>query len=376
MIKKINFPELKDNNFIIIPIPFKDELLSSWIVRTAYAHKTHPHTFTNQYLNYRHHSFFSSKCDVTLDEEMISAIENKSYHKVNVHDLTLNTYSGFIQENIYENSPNTFFTHLKYCPVCLREDKTPYFRKKWKVIFYNICHKHQCYLYEHCPKCKTRLDVSKMHNNELPYTFCYKCGFELKKARKQPIHKQHISSLDYQNKIFKVLHDGYIQLDNTPIYSFLFIEIFAKFSKLILINKKHKFIEKHPIFTLINHVKPNSLNHPICKRINSKEQSSFFGLIMYIFDNYPYNLKRFILENELTYYNMTTKLSDIPFWYETILNEISPQYVPHSMTVTKEEVTHAEKYLRSIGKEINKVNLTRLLGCNFNSNDNNLKSYI
>lgn len=64
------------------------------------------------------------------------------------------------------------------------------------------------------------------------------------------------------------------------------------------------------------------------------------------------------------------------FWYEKAVNEITPRYLPHSMTVTKEEVEHAEQYLKSIGKDVNKANLTRLLGCNFGSNDNDLHTYI
>ena len=376
MIKKINFPELKNENFVIIPLPLEDELLSSWIVRTAYAHRTHPHTFTNQYLNYRQHSFFLSQSDLTLDPEMIKIIEEKSHHKIDIHSLMLTTYSGYIQENIYENNPATFFTHQKYCPICLREDKVPYFRKKWRVVFYNICHKHQCRLYEHCLTCKTKLDISQMYENKLPYTYCHRCGFELKKGRKLPIHKKHISSLEYQNNIFKTIENGYIQLGKTPIYSFLFFEVFSKLSKLILLNDKHQFINKYPLFSLIKDAKQQKVNHPIFKKIDAKAQSALFGLIMYIFENFPRNLKAYIQANNLTYYNLTTKVQDIPFWYETVVNNITPQYLPHSMTVTKEEVENAKRYLISIGKEISKANLTNLLGCNFYSNDNDLKSYI
>ncbi len=375
MIKKVNIPKLKYENFLIIPIAFEDEILSSWIVRTAYAHKTHPHTFTNQYLNYRHHSFFLTESDITLNADMIKSIEQKCDYKIDIQSLTLKTYSGYLQENIIDN-PNIFLSALKYCPICLREDKVPYFRKTWRVVFYNICHKHKCHLYEHCPSCKTNLDISQMYKNKFPYTYCHKCGFELRKGRKLPIVKKYISSISYQNKIFKAIDSGYIKLGNSIIYSFLFLEIFIKFSKLILADNKHKFIDMHPLFGLIKNAKKQKFNHPICKRINSKEQSALFGLLMYIFDNYPYNLKRFILENKLTHYNMTTKMAYIPFWYEKIVNEITPRYVPHSITVTEEEVENAERYLRSIGKEINQVNLTKLLGCNFYSNDNDLKSYI
>lgn len=375
MIKKVNIQRLKHENFLIIPIPFEDEILSSWIVRTAYAHKTHPHTFTNQYLDYRPHSFFLTESDITLDAKMIEAIEQKSENKVDVHSLMLKTYSGYLQENIFDN-PNIFLCDLKYCPVCLQEDKVPYFRKTWRVVFYNICHKHKCQLYEHCPECKTKLDISKMYKNELPYTYCHKCGFELKRGRRLSLIKKYISSISYQNKIFKAINKGYVKLGKSVIYSFLFLEVFIKFSKLILADNTHKFINTHPLFKLIKDAKKQNFNHPICKRINAKEQSAFFGLVMYIFDDYPHNLKRFIMENGLTYHNMTTKMSYVPFWYQTAVNEITPRYLPHSMTVTEEEVTHVGQYLKSIGKDINKVNLTKLLGCNFYSNDNNLNNYI
>jgi len=376
MIKKINFPELQNEKFTIIPLPFEDEILSSWIVRTAYAHKTHPHTFTNQYLNYRPHAFFLTESDITLDEDMIKTIEEKSYHKIDIHSLMLKTYSGYIQENIYENNPTTFFTHQKYCTVCLREDKVPYFRKKWRVVFYNICHKHQCRLYEHCPECKTKLDISKMYENKLPYTHCHHCGFKLQRGRRLPIHKKHILSLEYQNKIFQTIEDGYIQLGETPVYSFLFFEVFSKLSKLILLNSKHRFIDKHSLFSLVKNAEQHKINHPIFKKIDAKAQSALFGLIMYIFEDFSHNLEAYILVNDLTYHDLTTKVQDIPFWYETAVNEITPRYLPHSVTVTKEEVEHAGQYLKSTGKEINKANLTKLLGCNFGSNDNKLKTLL
>lgn len=375
MIKKIKAPELKNENFLIIPVPLKDELLTSWMVRTAYAHKTHPHTFTNLYFNFRPHSFFWTEPDTTLTQSMIKIIESKSYNKVDVKSLMLKTYSGYLQEEIYDN-PSPFITHLKYCPVCLREDKVPYFRKQWRLVFYNICHKHKCRLYEHCPSCKKELDISRMHHNELPYTYCGYCGFELKKGRKLPIHKKYISSLEYQNEIFKILHNGYITLDEKPIYSFFFFKVFLKLSKLILLDKKVHFINKHPLYLFLKQAKQLNKNHPICHRINSKAHSAFFGLLMYIFDNYPNNLKKYILQNKLTYYDMTDEMKYVPFWYENIVNIIIPRYVPHSTTITKEEVEHAEKYLKSIGKLANQANLTKLLGCNFYSLDNILKQYL
>lgn len=286
----------------------------------------------------------------------------------------LKTYSGYLQKNIF-NNPNMFISKMKFCPMCLREDNVPYFRKIWRVAFYNICHKHKCRMYEECPQCKAILDISSMYANKLTYEFCHKCGFDFKKARRLPIYKKYASSINYQNKIFKIIYDGYIQLEDKPIYSFLFFKVFAKLSKLILLDSKHKFIDKHHLYKIVKHSIQNNTNHPINKRINARGQSALYGLIMYIFDNYPVNLRKYILENNLAHYDMTDEMKYIPFWYENIVNEITPRYMPHSMTVTKEESNAAEKYLKSIGREVNKANLTKLLGCNFYSNDNTLKNY-
>ena len=73
---------------------------------------------------------------------------------------------------------------------------------------------------------------------------------------------------------------------------------------------------------------------------------------------------------------MITEIRYVPFWYEEIINEIVPRYVPHSFTVTKEEVENASRYIESIGKVANQTNLGKLLGCNFLSNDNSLKEIV
>lgn len=376
MIKKVNFPELKNENFTIIPIPFEDELLSSWIVRTAYAHQTHPHTFTNQYLNFRKHSFFLTESDMTLDEQMIQMLEAKSLYKVDVRSLMLKSYSGYIQETLFDNVPLTFFTPLKFCPMCLQEDKIPYFRKRWRVIFYTICHKHNCYLYEKCSVCGAKIDISQMYYNKERYVHCHKCGLDFRQTLQPPFSEEIPLSLYYQNKIFKILDDGYVILENAPIYSFLFFKIFLKLSKLILADKHYQTLSDHLLGDIIKNAKQQSYNHPIFKRVDVKVQSALFGLIMYLFEDFPHNLRRYITANKLTHRDLTTKMVDVPFWYEEVVNEIVPKYMPHSMSVTREEVENAKRYLIAIGKDVNKMNLSELLDCNFYSRDNKLHCYM
>lgn len=46
-------------------------------------------------------------------------------------------------------------TGIPFCPACLREDETPYFRLKWRLAFAGTCERHGQFLLDSCPKCQT-----------------------------------------------------------------------------------------------------------------------------------------------------------------------------------------------------------------------------
>ena len=161
MIKKINIPKLRYADFLIVLTPLEDELFSSWLVRMAYAHQTHPHTFTNQYLGYRYNSFFRRDPDVSMVPSIIEKLDQMCRGRVDINSLTLKTFAGYLQEEITD-VPNLFLCALRFCPACLRADRIPYFRRRWRVAFYTVCLEHECYLEDRCPKCGKKLEISKM----------------------------------------------------------------------------------------------------------------------------------------------------------------------------------------------------------------------
>lgn len=42
---------------------------------------------------------------------------------------------------------------LQYCPVCLRDDEVPYFRRSWTLATRVSCFHHGCQLLDRCPSC-------------------------------------------------------------------------------------------------------------------------------------------------------------------------------------------------------------------------------
>lgn len=374
MIKKIKIPKLKEANFLIVPTPLEGELFSSWIVRMAYAHRTHPHTFENLYLDLPQR-LFSKNIDVALDRDTAKIIEDKCWNNVDVYSLTMQSYDTYLQEKIISNGSNKFITALRFCPQCLKEDKIPYFRKEWKIIFSTVCPKHQCYLYDECPRCMIKLDISKMYNNRFPYTSCHRCGFELKDSKKKYIHYSYRKHIGNTQKIFYILNNGYIELGENYIYSFYFFDAIAQLTKIILTCNSFEVTDKYLSKPMLEKWKKQefSFRSPAYTQIPIQEQFILFSTILFLFKEYPPRIKQFILFNKLTYWKTLKDMPYISFWFESLINSITPRYSSITKLITNEEIENAKQYLLSKNTPVTKANLTRLLGCNFFSVYNDLK---
>lgn len=364
MIKKVKFLKLQGKPFIILPKPLKDELFSSWFARLAYAHHTHPQTFINLYFGLKNRSVFKKNIDTSLDVKLLQQIQIMCKNKIDIFKLTLKTCSGYLQENDINIQSNRFFSTLKYCPICLREDNIPYFRKNWKFAFFTICLKHNCFLHDFCQNCNAPLSILKMYKDKLPFSNCQKCGFELKKARKKTIENKHILAKSSQEKIFKILHQGYAKFHDNIVYSFCFFDTVNQLAKIILLKQNFSFIEKHPLFKLLQDCKSKKFNtsKSIYMQLNIKENFALFGLIWHLFERYPKNMEQFIHANSLTHWDMVKEIRYLSFWYDNLINNIIPRYIAFGDMITVEEIEHGKRYLVSQGLKITKANLSRLFG--------------
>ncbi len=374
MIKTVKFLKIQDTPFIIVPTPLDDEVFSSWFVRLAYAHHIHPQTFINLYFGLKNRGRFRKNIDTSLDEKLLKQIQTMCKNKINILNLTLKTYSGYLQEDDINIASNRFFSHLRFCPMCLREDKIVYFRKKWNFTFSTICLKHNCFLYESCPKCNEQLSILKMYKNDLPFNNCTKCGFELKKSRKLRVSNKFLLGVQGQKNIYTVLDSGYIQFDNYVIYSFCFFDTINQLTKLIISKQNFKYLETLFLFKLLNDCKEIKINSSksIYLQISIKENFALCGLIWHLFEKYPKNLKQFICTNNLTHWDMVKEIRYLSFWYDNLVNNIAPRYIAFGNMTTDEEIQNGKKYLISHSLPTTKASLSRLFGnINYFSKRNN-----
>ena len=80
---------------------------------------------------------------------------------------------------------------MQFCPLCLRCDANPYYRRSWRLAIHARCEHHQCVMEEYCPACREPVAYHR-HGigrgrviSDQALRFCHRCGFDL--CRTQPI---------------------------------------------------------------------------------------------------------------------------------------------------------------------------------------------
>ena len=110
----------------------------------------------------------------------------------------------------------------------------------------------------------------------------------------------------------------------------------------------------------------------ICKKLekyNSKKalsiQKEFLltTLIFYLFEKFPDNFQKFIVENKLTHRDFIHGFKDIPFWYKKMIDKLVPIENKIGREINESEVIGAIKYLESIGERVNIINVADIVGC-------------
>jgi hypothetical protein len=180
--------------------PLPDELLSSWLVRLAHGHGLKVQTFCNL--------IFGNQLQVwnrdidrhapswllqellrrtgipwpTILETTLRAYESRLYRKFR----SAGALQWVLSLKIYHRKRTGF--GLQFCPLCLRSDRVPYYRKRWRVALSTVCPDHEVMLLDRCPECHAsiavhRVDMRDRTLSERALSYCHACGFDLSESQ-------------------------------------------------------------------------------------------------------------------------------------------------------------------------------------------------
>lgn len=178
------------------PQPCPREILSSWMVRLAFANGFMLHTFYDKLLGYRA-PIWSRDTDRDPPLALLTLLARHTGHTVTeLQSLTLLSYQGQLFERpvtghwswvrpvgVYHRERKR--AGMQFCPLCLAQSPVTYYRLKWRLALYVVCEHHQCVMEERCPECLAPIAFHR-HGigrrkaiDDEALRFCSLCHFDL-----------------------------------------------------------------------------------------------------------------------------------------------------------------------------------------------------
>jgi len=176
-----------------LPEPYHDELLSSWIIRSALSQGTDPMGWSyGLWMDWRG---WTRDIDRDVPTEIFGMIARAC--DVSVATLRSMTLKPILLPLLGEaafrptvgwdwvtplGARNRSRTNgLHFCPDCLSESN-PYAPKQWRLSWNTICPKHGTQLLLSCPKCGQVFSPHLIEYFHPHFYRCTQCGYDLRKA--------------------------------------------------------------------------------------------------------------------------------------------------------------------------------------------------
>jgi hypothetical protein len=232
--------------------PKDDELLSSWLVRLARSHGMKLHSFCSLTWG-RRKNIWNRDIDRNADREMISVLARKTATpEARIRQTLLSSFEGilFKYHNPYGNTPFIIplriyhrvrrFPGIQFCPHCLQEDATPYYRRIWRLAHFIVCERHGNPLCNRCARCFAPVNFHRMElghkslvSSSLP-TRCFRCLFDLRRTQPlicPPNALKLVSEL--QSSFSAAMAKGWIEIPNYgPVSSPLYFHVIHHLMRL------------------------------------------------------------------------------------------------------------------------------------------------
>lgn len=356
--------------------PKPDELLSSWIVRLARAHGMKVQTFCQMMFG-REQAIWNRDIDKLAPTALLDRLcELTGATREQAWGATLQAYEGILFERhnpfghtqwilplgIYHRTRKRF--GLLYCPLCLKEDDEPYFRKQWRLAFHLVCDQHGTLMSDRCPSCGMAVVFFRRelgHRSALDggeITRCHACGFDLRHAPAYDPPSPDGQVLAMLRSLIMFRDIGWWFAGNQQIpYSHLFFDVFHHLAVLIGSKAGRKLrgeIERR-----------TGIRLPDCAPGNAKlEMRSFwerYWLIVVAHWLLQYWPRRFVDINLDAGMSSAWVLrgEHLPWWFEQTVREnlTRATYAP-----CEDEVAKVAEYLSHCGQAISRKAIGRILG--------------
>ena len=185
--------------------PLTDELLSCWLIRLAHGHGLKVQTFSNLLFGQRR-QVWNRDVDRLGPAWLIQELSHRTGTPLPGAEVTcLRAYEGVLFQSfklsgslpwiltigMYHRTRSAY--GQQFCPLCLRADDVPYYRRSWRLAFMTVCPEHEVMLHDRCPQCESPLSFHRAEmgrggvDDALEMSMCHACGMDLRESDAQAV---------------------------------------------------------------------------------------------------------------------------------------------------------------------------------------------
>lgn len=339
-------PSKQQQLWPVHPQPLPDELFSSWLIRLAHGNGLKVQSFYGGWLG-RSVAMWNRDIDRLAPPDLISVLSSSTGIPASIlTSHSVQGLAGIISEDVpvgghtdwlmplqvYHRTRNGF--GLMFCRACLREDREPYFRRRWHLAFITCCTLHGQRLLDRCTSCQSpvqphRADMVRRRGlaDQATMTRCARCGVDLRRGAL--LDAAPAKLIELQRRLEGALRDGYIEFSgNSNLHSVLFFAGLRAIAKGLLTLRKKA-----------GGVKVTSAG---LESLSLQDRTDLFLDLADVIDDWPANFLRRCEGAARPFITFTRDNPTLPYWFYRVCDAELRRGVPR---ISDEEVAYIEAHI-------------------------------
>lgn len=311
--------------------PYRDELLTSWLIRLAWGHGLKVQTFCNLVFGAKH-QVWNRDVDRLAPAWLLEKLTDATGTPADVAlQTTLRPFEGIIYSKfkesgalpwiqtlmVYHRKRNAY--GMQFCPKCLSEDKEPYFRRSWRIAFNTICTHHQVMLHDRCPQCAAPVMYHRieMGHAGIPQADsmgdCHACGYALANSPAAPVKYYEPTAAELHYRLCAAIteRDGRgIALEEMQVMHQLVRLMLSRYPSVAL--RGHVCVQLGVLDLIVGHGRMSLESMPL------PERHHLMQLVAWVLVDLEVRLIAAWRAGVIRYNHMEKDFNNAPFWYRCV----------------------------------------------------------
>ena len=230
--------------------PAADELFSSWLTRLSLAHGLDVRTVGAVLRPGK--GIGAGDIDRGTNPTLAQAVAEKTATPLNqVLAMMLKAYEGQLFVELKSNRTHWLLINamqgqrrqlpaLQFCPQCLRDDPSPYFRRRWRLGFVTVCGRHRQRLLDCCPLCQAPVNYQCLDRQAHSITCCSQCRFDLRWAQAPTLDDTPLnqSLILLQQGLFDASKTGNYTFSSALVTPLDYLRVLRQLARLLLARRR------------------------------------------------------------------------------------------------------------------------------------------